>query len=84
SASDLNSLKLLGFTVDEALVEIDKEIDRAILGGRKKITIIHGMGSGRLKNGISAFLKKHPRVLEFASPTKIPGGQGVTEVILDN
>jgi DNA mismatch repair protein MutS2 len=82
--SDLYALKLLGFTVDEALGEIDKEIDRAIISGRNKLTIIHGLGTGRLKSGIAAFLKKHPRVLEFGSPTQTPGGSGVTEVLLDN
>jgi DNA mismatch repair protein MutS2 len=74
----------LGKTVDEAVVEIDKEIDRAILSGRKTLTIIHGMGTGRLKTGILAFLKKHPRVKEYGNPVKFPGGQGITEVVLDN
>jgi DNA mismatch repair protein MutS2 len=83
-STDPSALKLLGFTVDEALLEIDREIDRAILGGRDKLTIIHGLGTGRLKSGISSYLKRHPRVRGFGSPTDIPGGSGVTEVFLDS
>jgi DNA mismatch repair protein MutS2 len=84
AGSDFSALKLLGFTVDEALLEIEREIDRAVLSGRKTLTIIHGLGTGRLKSGIANFLKKHPRVVEFKSPTDVPGGSGVTEVVLDS
>ncbi|MDR1546645.1 MAG: Smr/MutS family protein [Deltaproteobacteria bacterium] len=77
------SLNLLGRTVDEAEVAIDREIDQAILGGRSRLTIIHGLGTGRLKRGVVSHLKKHPRVKNFFSPAQRLGGAGVTEVELN-
>ncbi|MDR1488109.1 MAG: Smr/MutS family protein, partial [Deltaproteobacteria bacterium] len=76
------SLNLLGKTVDEAQGVIDKEIDRAILAGRDHITIIHGLGTGRLRQGVLNHLKGHSMVKKFGSPTNVPGGAGVTEVEL--
>jgi DNA mismatch repair protein MutS2 len=76
------SLNLIGYTVDEAETALDKEIDRALLGGRDKLTIIHGVGSGRLKKGLWSHLKRHPMVKGFSSPENVPGGAGVTEVEL--
>jgi DNA mismatch repair protein MutS2 len=81
--SQATGLSLLGHTVDEAVDVIDKEIDRAIIRGRKKLTIIHGSGTGKLKKGITDFLKTHPRVKDFKSPVTEPGGYGRTEVDLD-
>ncbi|MDR2460433.1 MAG: Smr/MutS family protein [Deltaproteobacteria bacterium] len=78
-----STLNLLGRTVDEAIDEIDREIDRTILSGGETLTIIHGTGTGKLKSGILDFLRKHPKVLDFKSPLDAPGGQGVTEVHLD-
>jgi DNA mismatch repair protein MutS2 len=76
------ALKLLGYTVDEALLEIDQEIGRALRDGRDRLTIIHGLGTGRLKAGITGYLRRHPRVRAFGSPNA-PGGAGVTEVELE-
>jgi DNA mismatch repair protein MutS2 len=76
------SLNLLGKTVDEAQNAIDKEIDRALLGGQSHLTIIHGLGTGRLRQGVLNHLKRHPRVKNFGSPVNVPGGAGVTEVEL--
>ncbi|MDR3154602.1 MAG: Smr/MutS family protein [Deltaproteobacteria bacterium] len=77
------SLMLVGRSVEEALEEIDREIDRAIVKGRGNLTIIHGRGTGRLKTGIADFLKKHPRVRGFVTPEKPPERGGVTEVTLE-
>jgi DNA mismatch repair protein MutS2 len=76
------SLNLVGFTVDEALSAIDREIDRALLSGRDKLTIIHGVGTGRLKKGVRGHLKNHPQVKNFYTPENYPGGAGVTEADL--
>ncbi|MDR2442787.1 MAG: Smr/MutS family protein [Deltaproteobacteria bacterium] len=78
------SLNLLGRTVDEAEDIIDREIDRAIVVGRDRLTIIHGLGTGRLKQGIISHLRRHPRVRAFSSPFNVPGGSGITEVELSS
>jgi DNA mismatch repair protein MutS2 len=76
------SLNLIGKTVDEAETAIGKEIDRAILNGQSRLVIIHGLGTGRLRLGVSGYLKKHPMVKDFRNPADMAGGAGVTEVEL--
>jgi DNA mismatch repair protein MutS2 len=79
----LKPLMLIGSTIDDALPMIAKEIDSALLSGKSSITIVHGHGTGRLKAAIQKYLKDHPRVKDFKSPSGEPGGSGRTEVILD-
>ncbi len=76
-------LKLLGFTVEEALASIEKKLNQAFLEGIKKIYLIHGHGSGRLRSAVRKYLKGHPLVknFEFAKPWE--GGTGVTIVYLE-
>ncbi|MDR2368261.1 MAG: Smr/MutS family protein [Deltaproteobacteria bacterium] len=76
------SINLIGKTVDEAEAALEIEIDRAILRGQNRLTVIHGLGTGRLRRGISEYLRRHPQVLGFSQPGDIPGGAGVTEVEL--
>jgi DNA mismatch repair protein MutS2 len=77
------SLKLIGMTVDEAIVEIDREIDLYLLNGRASLTLIHGLGTGRLRDGIWDYLRTHPKVLKYQRPLDRPGGLGITEITLD-
>jgi DNA mismatch repair protein MutS2 len=76
-------LRLLGRTVDEALDEVEKELDRAALSGRKTLYIVHGFGSGRLRQGIRRYLERHPRVKSFERAPQGAGGDGVTVVTLE-
>ncbi|MDR2351955.1 MAG: Smr/MutS family protein [Deltaproteobacteria bacterium] len=81
--SHVGELKLLGLTVEEATHEIEKRIDISILGGQPNLRIIHGHGTGKLKSGITEYLKKHPRVVKIDQNPGLHGGFGVTEVVLD-
>lgn len=76
------TLNLVGQTVDEAETAIDKEIDRALISGQERLTIIHGVGSGRLRQGVINHLRRHRLVRSFFSPRDVPGGAGITEVEL--
>jgi DNA mismatch repair protein MutS2 len=76
------ALNLLGQTVEEATSLIDREIELALVRGQKRLTIIHGLGTGRLRRGIAAHLKGHPMVQELIWPTDAPGGHGITTVEL--
>ncbi len=71
---------LLGKRVDEALPEIEKAIDTALLCGLKQIRIVHGLGTGRLRAAIWDHLKTLPQVAEFTEASQYEGGQGVTIV----
>ncbi len=75
-------VNLVGKTVEEAIEELDKIIDSAILAGVEKITIIHGHGTGRLRAGIHSYLDSNPQVSNFYFPELRMGGRGVTVVEL--
>lgn len=76
-------LNLLGRTVNEALDEVSKELDQAVLNHRKTLYIVHGFGTGRLRQGIRQFLSRHPRVKHFERAAQNAGGDGVTVVTLE-
>ncbi len=76
-------LSVRGQTLDEALDNADKYLNEAALSGLKTVTIIHGKGTGTLKNGIHQLLKKHPLVKTFRLGRFGEGEHGVTVVELD-
>jgi DNA mismatch repair protein MutS2 len=75
-------INLLGLRVDEALPEVDAFLDQAVMGGLEEVRIIHGLGTGRLKAGITQHLKGHPCVKEFRPGRYGEGSYGVTVVTL--
>ncbi len=78
----LPSVDLRGQTVEEALPEVEKLLDRALLGGLHQVTVIHGKGTGRLKKGLRAYLREHRLVREWRPGAPGEGGDGVTVVKL--
>lgn len=75
-------LNVMGKTVDEAIMAIDKYLDDAVLSHMNKVTIIHGKGTGALRKGIHQYLKKHPLVKSFRAGEFGEGEYGVTIVEL--
>lgn len=69
---------LRGETVIDAIIDVDKAIDSAILSGLHQITIIHGKGTGVLRTEIQKHLKKHPSVRSYRLGTYGEGDSGVT------
>jgi DNA mismatch repair protein MutS2 len=78
-----SELKLIGLTQDEARDELERFIDRALIGGVKRIRVVHGHGSGTLRRMVRELLGKHPAVASFAHPPQFRGGTGVTEADLE-
>ena len=77
-----NEINVIGKTVDEAIMEVDEFIDRAVVGGLKQIWVIHGMGTGRLRAGLHEHFRHHPNVAEFRLGVYGEGESGVTVVTL--
>lgn len=75
-------INLLGMTVPEAIEEVDQFIDKAVLAGLEEVKIIHGIGTGKLKEGIRRHLRGMRNVLEFRAGAYGEGAAGVTIVKL--
>lgn len=72
-------MNLRGQRVEEALKNLERYIDRALLAGLDRVEIIHGKGNGVLRTAVHQYLKTHQAVTSFG----IAGmNDGVTEVIL--
>jgi DNA mismatch repair protein MutS2 len=77
-----SQLNIIGLTVEDALPKVDKFIDQALVHGLEKVVIIHGMGSGRLRNAVGKYLNEHRGVKGIAPGDVMRGGSGVTVVEL--
>ena len=75
-------INLLGQTVEEACFLIDKFLDNAALSSVPNVRIVHGKGTGALRQGIHKYLKSHPHVKSFRLGTFGEGEMGVTIVEL--
>lgn len=75
-------LNLLGYTVDEALAEVDKFLDSGMLRGQQTLYIIHGNGTGALRSAIQKHLRTHKAVKSFRLGRYGEGESGVTVVEL--
>ena len=75
-------LDIRGCAVDEGIHEVDAFIDNAVMVNAGIITIIHGKGTGLLRQGIQRHLKHHPSVKSFRNGLFGEGEDGVTVVEL--
>ena len=73
-----SSINLIGKTVDEAIPLLDKYLDDAYLAKLHQITIIHGVGTGALRNAVQSHLKKSKYIKTYRMGEYGEGGYGVT------
>ena len=71
-----------GMSAEEALFEVDNFLSRAIMAGLPAVTVIHGKGTGVLRNAVQQHLRKNKRVKSVRSGVYGEGEQGVTIVEL--
>lgn len=76
-------LMLLGMDSERARDELERFLDQALAGGRSRVRVVHGHGTGVLRRTVAEVLRSHPAVRSFRHPPQHLGGTGVTEVILD-
>lgn len=75
-------IDLRGTTVDEAIMELEKYLDDAQLAGASEVRLLHGKGTGALRQGIQKFLRGNKRIRSFGIAPFSEGGEGVTIVKL--
>jgi len=76
-------VNIIGLHVDEGLIAIEKYLDSCRLKGYKRVRIIHGMGSGALRNAVRDYLTKHGEFVDsFELGGEYEGGGGATIVHL--
>ena len=75
-------INIIGQRVDEALVNVGKYLDDARICNFKEVRIIHGMGTGALKNAVHSYLDKCDFVLEYHLGGQFDGLSGATIVKL--
>ncbi len=82
SLSFRDEIDIRGTTVDEAIGDLEKYLDDAMLSGATHVRIIHGKGTGALREGVHAFLRAHRHVSSYHLAAISEGGDGATEVRL--
>ncbi len=73
-------IEVRGQTLDEALPKIEKFLDDGFRAGVPRLRVVHGKGTGKMRNAVRQMLTRHPLVkgFDFAAPQE--GGEGVTVV----
>ena len=71
-------IDMRGMASDEAILELDKYIDNALISGYETIRIIHGKGTGVLRKSVQSYLRTHKAVKSFRLGTFGEGENGVT------
>jgi len=77
-----SSLDLRGDRAEDVLYKVDKYLDDAALAGLESVSIVHGKGTGALRDTVAGLLSEHPHVASFRLGKEGEGGSGVTVVEL--
>jgi DNA mismatch repair protein MutS2 len=82
ATQDTNVVDVRGMSGDEAVEAVQAGLDRATLTGATAVRVIHGHGTGRLRQVLREYLKDSPYVAAFRPGERSEGGDGVTLIIL--
>ncbi|MBI3680266.1 MAG: endonuclease MutS2 [Acidobacteria bacterium] len=71
-------INLIGKRAEEAVQEVDKFLDQAVMASVSRVRIVHGHGMGVLKRAVAMLLAQHPHVEKFYAAPQSEGGSGAT------
>jgi DNA mismatch repair protein MutS2 len=77
-----STLDLRGFRAEDAIEALDKYLDDSTLAGLARVTVVHGKGTGALRQVVREHLSRHPEVASFRLGADAEGGSGATIVEL--
>jgi len=80
--SPMDELHLRRLTVDEALLKLDQYLNDVFMAGSHKVRVVHGKGTGTLRQAVREQLARHPLVKSYRPGGYGEGGAGVTIVEL--
>jgi DNA mismatch repair protein MutS2 len=75
-------VNVIGKRLDEATDEVEKALDATLMAGDARLRVIHGHGTGRLRDGLREHLRTHPAVASIRQADAREGGNGATIVEL--
>jgi DNA mismatch repair protein MutS2 len=81
-AATTPEVNVIGRRLEEAIEDVEKALDNALLTGAARFRVVHGHGTGRLRNGLRDHLRKHPSVSRLRAADPREGGNGATIVEL--
>ncbi len=81
-AGATRDLVLVGATVDEALARAGKFLDDALLADEHRLRVVHGHGTGRLRDALTGYFREHPLVASVSVAPEREGGGAATIVEL--
>jgi DNA mismatch repair protein MutS2 len=73
-------IEVRGQTLDEALPRVEKFLDDGFRAGVPRLRVVHGKGTGKMRQAVRDLLQKHPLVKSFDYAVPAEGGEGVTVV----
>jgi DNA mismatch repair protein MutS2 len=82
SVSAVRELMVIGKTVEQATDEAEKFLDAALLADSRRLRVVHGHGTGRLREAMTRFFRLHPLVAAVSPAPDNEGGNGATIVEL--
>jgi len=81
-ASPLSEVHLRRLTIDEALLKLDQFLNDAFMAGLYQVRVVHGKGTGTLRQAVREELSRHSLVKSYRPGGYGEGGDGVTMVEL--
>jgi DNA mismatch repair protein MutS2 len=82
AAVSTREVHVIGLRLDEAIAEVERALDAALLAGDDALRVIHGHGTGRLRDGLRGHLRSHRAVAAIRAGGAREGGDGATIVEL--
>ena len=76
-------LHLRGQRIEDGLDNLDDYLTEAIIAELPWVRIIHGKGTGKMREAVRKALKAHPEVKSFRTGDQVEGGDGVTVAVLE-
>ena len=75
-----SEINVIGLTADEALSDVDKFLDRAVLANRTRLRVVHGLGKNVLRRELWQMFARHAHVSRYYQAEQHEGGAGATIV----